>query len=486
MKRLAVSCVAGLLVLLLAIGVNPVSAAGDDLHPALEVIVLALHEAKAGDLGKAREAFAGWEAAWAPVEDAVREKSPALYAEIEDEEHKAAGALTVGNLAAAVIALEKLEHVQEEYIAGSGAAAAGGQRPAVTLAETVATLREAQSDVAAGKLEQASTELAAFKKKWLYVEGEVKTRSADAYRDTESDMARATSLVANGSPEAAVVLTRMIERLEPYAVSSNRYGPMDAGLIILREGLEALLVIVALLAFLRKSGNGDKTRYIWAGVGAGVLVSIVAGVVVQVAFQSVISPANRELVEGVAGLFAAAMLIYVSFWLHSKSSTESWQRYLKERSSAALASGSLTGLATLSFLSIFREGAETAIFFVGMAPSISINDLLLGLGGGLLALLAIGFALFKLGLRIPMSLFFTAASILVFYLCIKFVGTGLHALQLADVLPSSSSLVLPENGFFGLYPTWETTLPQIMLLIAAVMVALWTRMRPIGGRKDNL
>lgn len=481
MKRLAITCVAVLLSLFLAAGARPVWAAGDDLHPALEVVELTLQEAKEGDLAKSREAFAGWEAAWAPVEDAVREKSPELYAEIEEEEHEAAEALTAGNLASAVTALEKLEHVLEESIAGSGAAASG-DRPAVTLAQTVATLREAQSYLAAGNPERAAAEMTAFRKRWLYVEGEVKTRSAEAYRDTESDMDRAASLIIARSPEAPAVLARMIERLEPYAASANRYGAMDAGLIILREGLEALLVIVALLAFLRKSGNGDKTGYIWAGVGVGVLASIVVGVVVQIAFQSVITPANRELVEGVAGLFAAAMLIYVSYWLHSNSSTESWQRYLKERSSAALASGSLTGLATLSFLSIFREGAETAIFFIGMAPSISMSDLLLGLGGGLLALLVIGVALFKLGLRIPMSLFFTAASILVFYLCFKFVGTGLHALQLADVLPASSSLALPESVFFGLYPTWETTLPQIVLLAAAILVAFWTRMRPVGER----
>lgn len=243
-------------------------AQGDDLRPALEVVERALHEAKEGDLPKARAEWAAFEGAWAPVEDAVRAKSPALYAELEEEEHKAEAALEKGDLGVASEALEKLEHVIEEYMTLGGNASAAPARQ-VTLAQTVGLLGEAAGYLTAGNYAAAAHEVDEFKRDWLYVEGEVKTRSADAYRDTESDMARAATLIEQQSPDAAAVVARMQARLMPYVQTPTRYGVADAMLILLREGLEALLVIVALLAFLRKSGNADKNGYVWGGVAAG-------------------------------------------------------------------------------------------------------------------------------------------------------------------------------------------------------------------------
>ena len=105
---------------------------------------------------------------------------------------------------------------------------------------------------------------------------------------------------------------------------------MDAALILLREGLEALLVVVALLTFLKKSGNAAKQPWIWAGVGAGLTMSVLLAIAIQLIFGNVINPGNRELIEGITGLVAASMLIYVSYWMHSKSSAGAWQRYIKK------------------------------------------------------------------------------------------------------------------------------------------------------------
>ena len=148
------------------------------------------------------------------------------------------------------------------------------------------------------------------------------------------------------------------------------------------KGLEALLVIVALLGYLNKSGHGDKKKWLWFGLGAGVFVSVVIGIVVQLLFSSGTFGNNNFLIAGCTGLFAAIMLIYMSYWLHSKSSTASWNQYINNKSTQALATGSLWSITILAFLAVFREGTETVLFFIGMASSINLTTLLTGIVPG--------------------------------------------------------------------------------------------------------
>ena len=135
----------------------------------------------------------------------------------------------------------------------------------------------------------------------------------------------------------------------------------------------------------------------------------------------------------------------------------------------------MLSLALLALLAVFREGAETAVFYLGIAPSIAASDLALGLGLGVLTLVAIGAATMLIGLRIPLRPFFLASSVLIYYLGFKFVGMGLHALQVSGVLPATPA-PLPGSDFLGVYPTWETALPQLLLLIGAGLV-LWITLR---------
>src|SRR5262249_54900895 len=154
--------------------------------------------------------------------------------------------------------------------------------------------------------------------------------------------------------------------------------------------------------------------WIWGGAGVGLALSIALGVAIQLLFSNIINSSNREMIEGFIGLFAAAMLLYVSYWMHNKASLGAWQRYIRQKSTAALATGSLFGLALLSFLAIFREGAETVLFYLGIGPSISATDLWIGMGIGTLILVIIGVLLMVIGLRLPMRPFFAVASFLVF------------------------------------------------------------------------
>jgi high-affinity iron transporter len=311
----------------------------------------------------------------------------------------------------------------------------------------------------------------------------VRAKSPAAYTATEDDMAQVEALLRTQPAregDADAVLARMRERLEPLIAAGDSYGVVDAFVIMLREGLEALLVIGALTAFLRRSGNADKQSWIWGGAGAGIVLSIGLAVVLQQVFQRAGAGLGTELVEGAVGLIAAAMLFYVSYWLHSKARLGAWQTYIHQKSSAAVAGGSMLSLAIVALLAVFREGAETAVFYLGIAPSISPGDLLLGLALGVVSLAAIGAGLLVIGLKLPLRPFFLASSVLIYYLGFKFVGTGLHALQVAGVLRATPG-PLPSSDALGVYPTWETALPQILLLVVAGVV-IWASLRQQPSR----
>jgi high-affinity iron transporter len=254
------------------------------------------------------------------------------------------------------------------------------------------------------------------------------------------------------------------------------YNWLDSFSILLREGMEALLVLIALLAFLDKSGNADRRIWIWSGAIAGLAMSIVTGFALQAVVSNVAAlRSNKELLEGVTGLIAAAMLFYVSYWLHSKSALNAWQGYIREQMTNALATERLFSLAVLAFLTVFREGGETVLFFLGIAPSITPQDLLIGIGAatGLLAVLT--FAMLKLGLKIPLQLFFQVTSGLIYYLGFKFLGSSIHALHEAHVLPLHAIAQLPTIRLLGIYPSWEVILPQLLLLAVGISILLKQR-----------
>ncbi|HEV7666101.1 MAG TPA: FTR1 family protein, partial [Chloroflexota bacterium] len=367
----------------------------------------------------------------------------------------------------------------------SASGSAGTTGGPTTMAGVVGLLTDAQAALGRGDYATATARLKTFETSWLDVEGEVKTRSADDYRQTETDMALAESLAAQQSPQAGNVISRMVGRLQSYTQAQQQYGVFDATIILLREGLEALLVIVALSAFLKRSGNRAGEGWLWSGAVAGLLLSIALGLAIQAFFGAIINPSNREIMEGSIGLIAAAMLVYVSYWLHSKASLGGWQSYISTQTRHAIGGGRMVGLGVLAFLAVFREGAETALFYLGMASNIANTDLLIGLGLGFVILAVLGVLMVVVGMRIPMRPFFTVASLLVFYLCFKFVGMGLHGLQVAGVVPSGSAAYLPSLDVIGLYPTWPTTIAQLILLGGGLWVLLRDRIgsRPARGAK---
>lgn len=455
----------------------------DDVKAASALIDRARAAAQNGDLATAKARYQEYENTWLDIEDGVRATSRDSYRAIESAMRgvTAAFAKIPADQKAVINALSALDEKQDAFIetaptssAGTGPAATanGGQ---VTMEGAVGLLKEAQAALGRGDYATANERLKGFNTAWMDVEGQVKTRSADDYRQTEVDAGLATTLIGQKSPQAGEVITRMADRLQPYTQSQS-YGIFDATIILLREGLEALLVVVALTAFLKRADNHSGQVWVWSGAGAGLLLSIALGLAIQAFFGAIINPGNREIMEGSIGLVAAVMLIYVSYWLHSKSSLGGWQSYIRTHTRDAIGGGRMAGLALLAFLAVFREGAETSLFYLGMVNAISTSDLLIGLALGAVLLLALGVLMVGVGLRIPVRPFFTVASVLVFYLCFKFTGTGFHALQVAGVLPSASAAYLPSVDAIGLYPTWITTAAQLVLVLVAAAILLRERL----------
>ena len=249
-------------------------------------------------------------------------------------------------------------------------------------------------------------------------------------------------------------------------------------LIILREGLEAILVIGAIVAFLIKTGHRERLRSIWTGVALAIAASAVTAIVLKTALAAM--PASRELIEGATMLIAVAVLFSVSYWLISKVEAAKWQQFIREKVTTALDHGGGRALAFVAFLAVYREGAETALFYQALfneGPQVIMPISLGILVGG--AALAVIFTLFyRFGVRIPLRPFFTVTSVLLYYMAFVFMGKGIRELQEGNIISLSAIRGFPHIEALGLYPSWEGVLSQFVLLllfIFAVLKTLWPK-----------
>ena len=236
--------------------------------------------------------------------------------------------------------------------------------------------------------------------------------------------------------------------------------------ILLREGLEALLVVVAMLAFLKKADRRDMATYVHAGwmaaLVAGGLTWAVATYVVGV------SGASRELTEGFSSLFAAVVLLGVGMWMHQKSVAGRWQVYLREKLSSALSRRTAWFMFSLSFVAVYREVFETVLFYVALWTEGNGLPLLAGLLTGVILLVLLAAILLRTSAKLPIGQFFAASSLIVAVLAIILAGKGVAGLQEAGMLPTSP-VAFPRIVLLGIYPTWQTLSAQVTVILAAVI-----------------
>jgi high-affinity iron transporter len=242
--------------------------------------------------------------------------------------------------------------------------------------------------------------------------------------------------------------------------------------ILLREGLEALLIVVAIIAFLRKAERSEMLPYVHAGwlgaLAAGVATWAVATYLVG------ISGASRELTEGFGSLFAAVVLVFVGIWMHGKSQSGAWQRYIKEKLGAALSEKSGWFLLTLSFIVVYREVFETILFYAALWNQGNGHVILLGGGAAVAALAVLAWAMLSYSQRLPISQFFAFSSFLMVILAIVLTGKGIAALQEAGVV-ATRTLSLPRFTWLGLYPTLQGVGSQLVAMLLLIAGFAWNR-----------
>ncbi len=247
--------------------------------------------------------------------------------------------------------------------------------------------------------------------------------------------------------------------------------------LTMREGLEAILVIAAIIAYLVKTDNKKYLKGVYLGALLGIGFSIILAAAFNIithAIGAADSGMTQEIFEGIAMFVAVAVLFYVSNWMLSKSEAEVWSKYIKSQVEKSIGRGNMYALAFASFLAVFREGAELILFFQAMIANginTSMFHMWLGIIIAAVCLAAVYIVIVRFSVRLPLKPFFMATSILMFILCISFAGKGVYELQEADVI--GRTVVGWMNGFsfelLGIYDRVETLVPQVIVLILMIV-----------------
>lgn len=252
---------------------------------------------------------------------------------------------------------------------------------------------------------------------------------------------------------------------------------LGAATILLREGLEALLIVVAMIAFLRKAERMEVMPYVHAGwVGA-----LVAGFLTWVVATWVIgiSGASRELTEGFGSVIAAVVLLSVGIWMHGKAQADQWQRYIRERMAKALSGGSAWFLFGLAFIVVYREVFETILFYAALWTQGNGGVILAGALSACAALALIAWAMLRYSRRLPIGKFFTYSSWLMAVLTVVLAGKGIAALQEAGIVSIAPLRLVPRISLVGLFPTTQTVAAQL-LMIAALAIGFGLNRRKVA------
>lgn len=300
-------------------------------------------------------------------------------------------------------------------------------------------------------------------------------------RDLEAKFTQFRSSIKRGDPlkeiqrlyqEIDAGFVRASELLSGGDTWNTSYAFSNAFAIIVREGLEAALILAAILAMLRMMGAQEAIRYIHLGW----ILAIVSGLLTWILAQTVLtfSGSHRESMEGVTTLVAAIVLFYVGYWLHTKAETRKWQRFIHDKVHGALSSQRILALIGVSFFAVYREAFEVVLFYQALwlqSPN-THQPVIWGFLAGIAVLSFMVFALLRLGLKIPVKYFFGATGALLYLLAFVFVGQGVKELQTAGWFSVTPLRFPPPVGLIGVYPTVETLAAQGLMLLALLAALL--------------
>jgi high-affinity iron transporter len=320
-----------------------------------------------------------------------------------------------------------------------------------------------------------------------YVEIPLRVRDEGLTLALEEDFAALRNQIEDGASPGVVSDTGAevqaglddVERaLDEPGIAAPVIATIYSFTILFREGIEAVLIVAAVLAYLEASRNRALRRPVLLGVATAVVATVATYFLISVVLE--IAPAQRELLEALTALAAVAVLFYVSFWLLAKIDHRRWMEFVRARVWAAAATGSMLALFGVGFTAVYREGIETALFYqalFGFSRGLEAW-VLLGVAIAAVGLVGVAWVVFRAGRRIPVRTFLGVAVIILITMSVAFAGNTVRAFQQAAILPVTFLESLPRLPIYladltGWHPTLESIVAQVILAAVYVAGAMW-------------
>lgn len=351
-----------------------------------------------------------------------------------------------------------------------------------------------QGDVQAAYIQARAGYLDHFE----YVEVPLRVMAPDLTADAETKFAEIRGLIKSGAPvdevrTDIVELRRLIDdterRLTDTGFDAVAVVAGQSFLIIFREGLEAVLLLTALLGYLEATKATRYRRPIAWGVVIGLAATAVTYLLLR--FVLAILPVGQEVLEAVVAAAAVAVLLYISFWLIARLEHRRWMEFLRSRLFNAVSVGSTTALVLVGFTAMYREGLETALLYQALVEFGQGLGwwILVGLAAGCAALAVVSYLIFRLGRRLPVKTFLVGAVGLLMATSVAFLGNAVRSLQTADLIGLTPLSGAPNAPIFlsqalGYWPSVQTLVSQVVLVAVYALGGVWLLMvRPRRARE---
>ena len=436
------------------------------VYPALGTLEKVI---KSKDVEAMKKEYLKYSGVWTRNEAVIRDRDTAYYGKVETAMAFLRSSMEMEpfDYDNVISSFNNLKTIIQEFLDGKKIEQVSTE--GITLKQAIELLKEGLEAFKSGDKSAGQSKVRKFIEIWPTVEGDVSTRNASLYTKVETETP--VIMVKGGEKQYQEKLQNLITELSQIDTKAE-YTFVDAMFILLREGVEALLIVLALVSGLKAANQKKGLKWVYAGAVAGNLASIVIAVVLQKLFPAVSSGTNREIIEGFVGIFAVIMMIGIGVWLHSKSSLKAWKDYMDRKMNVVLSTGSFISMFALSFLAVFREGAETILFYAGILPLISVQNLITGISAAVIILIIIALALTYASSKIKVHRVFFILTWMIYFLAFKMLGVSIHMLQVVGVIPLHVIHFIPTVEILGIYANVEVFISQLILILIIAGITL--------------
>ena len=439
------------------------------VYPALDTLEKVI---KSKDVEAMKKEYLKYSGVWTRNEAVIRDRDTAYYGKVETAMAFLRSSMEMEpfDYDNVISSFNNLKTVIQEFLDGKKIEQVSTE--GITLKQAIELLKEGLEAFKSGDKSAGQSKVRKFIEIWPTVEGDVSTRNASLYTKVETETP--VIMVKGGEKQYQEKLQNLITELSQIDTKAE-YTFVDAMFILLREGVEALLIVLALVSGLKAANQKKGLKWVYAGAVAGILASIVIAVVLQKLFPAVSSGTNREIIEGFVGIFAVIMMIGIGVWLHSKSSLKAWKDYMDRKMNVVLSTGSFISMFALSFLAVFREGAETILFYAGILPLISVQNLVIGIAAAIIILIIIALVLTYASSKIKVHRVFFILTWMIYFLAFKMLGVSIHMLQVIGIVPLHVIHFIPTVEMLGIYANIEVFVSQLILILIIAGITLKRR-----------